>query len=315
MKIDRRRFIGQAVGFAAAGALFNSLPSAFASPIGLPIGIQLYTVGDFLQKDAAATVKRIAQIGYKEVETAGFGSAGSAAALRKLLDENGLKCPSAHLNFDLKNLNKAFDDAHALGCKYATASVPRMMIAPPIDMSPGADRSKVMQQFQRLMSSPFTGDEIKKLVEVINQVGAAAKKEGLIFGAHNHGFEFGLVDGKPALYSMIEQTDKNNVVFELDCGWTEVSGFHPVEIIKAYPGRVRMLHIKDFLPIDKNATGAAARPKGSEIGQGFIDYKKMFEGLKGRKIEHIFVEQEGPFSRMPSIEAAKVDFDFLNGLK
>ncbi len=129
-----------------------------------------------MQKDAAAAVKKIAQIGNKEVETAGFGSAGSAAALRRILDDNGLKCPSAHLTFDLKNLNKAFDDAHALGCSYATASVPRMLVreTPSLD---GPDRAKAIQMIGAMMSEPWTGDELKRMIDTMNQIATAAKKQ------------------------------------------------------------------------------------------------------------------------------------------
>ena len=99
--ISRRGFLNSTAGLTAAalaaGAAFPRWTSA--DPLGLPIGIQLYTVGSDVQKDAPAAVKQIAEIGYKEVETAGFGSLKTAAAFRKVLDDNGLKCPSAHLSF------------------------------------------------------------------------------------------------------------------------------------------------------------------------------------------------------------------------
>jgi len=92
MGISRRRFLTGTASLAVAGA---GLPKiGWGDPLGLPIGIQLYTVGADLQKDAPATIKQIARIGYKEVETAGFGSAGSAAALRKLLDDNAIRSPA-----------------------------------------------------------------------------------------------------------------------------------------------------------------------------------------------------------------------------
>ena len=311
---DRRQFLRRSAVSAAAAAFTGAVAlPAYADPLGLPIGIQLYTVGADLQKDAAATLARLAAIGYKEVETAGFGSAGSAAALRKLFDANGLRCPSAHLSFDMKNLNKAFDDALALGCKYATSSVPRMLIMPPMDPN-SPDAAKARQEFMRLMRSPLSADDVKRMIEAINQVATAAKKQGLMFGSHNHGFEFVLIDGRPAIYSMIEKTDASSVKFEIDCGWTAVSGFDAVDIAKAYPGRVKMLHIKDFYPIEKKADGTPGATLGSEIGQGFVNYKKIFAGMKGLGIEHIFVEQEGPYSRIPPMAAAKVDYDFLHSL-
>lgn len=101
---------------------------ARAYPLGLPPGIQLYSVRSDIERDAPSALKQIAAIGYKEVEPAGFGSLKTASEFRKALDDNGLKCPSAHLPFDLHNLEKTFDDANALGCTYATCSVPGMMI-------------------------------------------------------------------------------------------------------------------------------------------------------------------------------------------
>ena len=317
--MDRREFIQGTTTLLAAGAV-SALPgTASITPMGLPIGIQLYTVGSDLQKDAADTVGKIARIGYKEVESAGFGSAASAAALRKMLDENGLKCPSAHLSFDLKNLNRAFDDAHALGCTYATASVPRLLVMDAMPAMDGAmseaERAAAMGKIIAALSAPLSTDELKRLIDAMNQVGAAAAQQGLTFAAHNHTFEFELVDGRPAIYRMMEQTDAKNVKFEVDCGWAEVAGFHPGDLATAYPGRIKMLHIKDFLPFEKGVKlGAANGPKGSEIGQGVVDYKKIFAGIAGKGVEHIFVEQEGPYSRMAAMEAAKVDYDYLKAL-
>ena len=314
---NRREFLMRSAIFAAAGS-FAAIPKwTSADPLGLPIGIQLYTVGDDMDKDAPGTVKRIAQIGYKEVETAGFGSAKTAAALRKVLDDNGLKCPSAHLNFDLKNLNKAFDDAHALGCAYATASVPRFLIMqmPSLSDVAAAERPALIQKMVAALSAPMSRDELKRLIDAMNQVGAAAKKQGLLFASHNHTFEFEMIDGQPAIDYMIAQTDPNNVKFEIDCGWAGVAGYSPVDIANAFPGRVKMLHIKDFLPFARGAkAGGPNSPKGSEIGQGVIDYKKIFAGMKDKGIQHIFVEQEGPFSRMPAIQSAEVDYKYLHSL-
>lgn len=315
--MNRRDFIVQTVCIAALGGAGISEPT-WGDPLGLPIGIQLYTVGADMQQDAPGAVAKIAQIGYKEVETAGFGSTNTAAALRKVLDDNGLKCPSAHLISGLKNINKAFDDAHALGCTYATAAVPRLLIADlpalPSD-GPTAERQAVIEKIVAAISGPLSEDDLKKTIDAMNQVGAAAKQQGLIFGAHNHTVEFESIDGRPAIDYMIEQTDPASVKFEIDCGWAEVAGYSPVDIAAKYPGRIKMLHIKDFLPFEKGATAFGPNsPKGSELGQGVIDYKAIFAGMKGKGIEHIFVEQEGPFSRMPAIQSAETDYRFLHSI-
>ena len=296
--MNRRNFLSLAAAATAASALpFR----AFADPLGLPIGIQLYVVGADMKKDAPGTVKQIAQMGYKEVETAGFGSASSAAELRKIFDDNGLKCPSAHLPLKLDNLNASFDDAHALGCTYATSSVPQMWLPKKADAKPGLP--------------PLEPDQFKQLADDMNKVGEAAKKAGLKFCAHNHTMEFAMMDGKPGYDYLISHTDKDLVTFEIDCGWITVAGYKPADFINKYPGRVRMLHIKDFLPYPKGAsTGGPNRPEGSEIGQGVVNYKEIFTSVKGKGIQHIFVEQEGPYSRMPAIQAAAVDYKYLHSI-
>lgn len=312
--ISRRGFLNRTAGLTAALAATGALPRwAWSDPLGLPVGIQLYTVGADIQADAPAAVKQIAAIGYKEVETAGFGSLKTAAEFRKVLDDNGLKCPSAHLSFDLSNLQKSFDDANALGCKYATASVARQMILAPADKSLSAAEQRT-QMIANIMA-PMTEDDSKRLADVMNTVGAAAQKSGLIFASHNHTEQFSPVLGKTAFDYLVTHTDPKSVTFEIDCGWASVAGYDPGELVKVHPGRVRMLHIKDFLAFEKGGSaGGPNSPKGAEIGAGVIDYKKIFAEVKGRGIEHAFVEQEGPYSRMPAMQAAKVDYTYLHSL-
>lgn len=317
--ISRRVFLGRAGSLAAVTAMAAAMPRfAVADPLGLPIGIQLYVVNADLGKDAAATVKKLAEIGYKEVETAGFGSAGSAAALRKILDDNGIKCPSAHLQFDLKNLNKAFDDAHALGCTYATTSVPKQILMsssmPDMSSMSQEERRAWMAKNMSGMLAPLTPEEFKKMAEVLNKVGAAAKQSGLRFAVHNHTMEFAQDNGKPGYDYLLSNTDKDLVFYEIDCGWITVAGYKPSEFINRYPGRIKMLHIKDFVAIEKGASTGPNSPKGAEIGTGVVNYKEIFASVKGKHIEHIFVEQEGPYSRMPAIEAAAVDYKYLHSL-
>ena len=309
----RREFVKRGGMAAAAVATVSVSRFAMADPLGLPIGIQLYTVGADVNKDAPAAIKQIAAIGYKEVETAGFGSLKTAAEFRKALDDNGLKCPSAHLQFDLKDLNKAFDDAHALGCQYATTSVPRMIIMEPV-ASPYSMTPEQRAAFSKKIMSPLEGDDIKRMADALNTVGAAAKKAGLGFASHNHTMEFAMYEGKPGFDYLMTHTDPTLVKFEIDCGWITVAGYKPSEYVDRYPGRVKMLHIKDFLPFDKNANPGPGSVKGSEIGQGVVDYKAIFAGVKGKGIQHIFVEQEGPYSRVPAMEAAKVDYKYLHSL-
>lgn len=311
---SRRRFLTHTAAIAAGVIAKAALPaSALADPLNLPIGIQLYTVGSDIQTDAPAALKQIAAIGYREVETAGFGSLQTASAFRKVLDDNGLKCPSAHLQFDLANLQRSFDDANALGCKYATASAARMMILPQATtgLSPAETRKQMIQGAM----APMSEEDSKRLAEVLNTIGAAARKSGLTFASHNHTEQFSLVQGKTAFDYLVNHTDPETVKFEIDCGWATVAGFKPGDLVKNHPGRVTMLHIKDFLPFQPGARpGGPITALGSEIGQGVVNYRQTFAEVKGRGIEHYFVEQEGPYTRMPAMDAAKADFAYLHTL-
>lgn len=317
--INRRQFLSRSALTVAGLTASAALPSsAWADPLGLPIGIQLYVVGSDMQKDAAAAVKQIAQIGYKEVETAGFGSLKTAKELRKALDDNGLKCPSAHLPLKLNDLGASFDDAHALGCTYASSSVPQMWLSsmtPPDPNMTDEQKKAFLAKARGSVLAPLTPDQFKVLAEDMNKVGAAAKAAGLKFCAHNHTMEFAMDGDKPGYDYLLTHTDKDLVNFEIDCGWMTVAGYKPADYVKRYPGRIKMLHIKDFIPYAKGAsTGGPIRPEGAEIGQGVVNYKEIFAGVKSAGIEHIFVEQEGPYARMPAMQAAAVDYKYLHAI-
>jgi sugar phosphate isomerase/epimerase len=148
----------------------------------------------------------------------------------------------------------------------------------------------------------------------MNQIGAKAKAAGLKYAYHNHNYEFERVSSTRYGYDvLLEETDPETVFFEIDCGWMTVAGASPVEYMKQHPRRFRMLHIKDFVRPSHPTIElrGANRPKGTELGKGFIDYTPIFAAGKQAGIEHVFAEEEGPYE-VPQLEAAKVDFDYLN---
>jgi sugar phosphate isomerase/epimerase len=307
--VSRRQFLVQAGSLAAGALVTSAVPhSVWAYPLGLPPGIELYTVRTDLGQDAPGTLKQIAAIGYKEVEPAGFGSLKTASEFRKALDDNGLKCPSAHLEFNLDNLQKTFDDANALGCTYATCSVPGMMIMP---AEPPASGEAPSQRRMQQILAPLTPDQFKKLAAVLNTVGAAAKKAGLTYASHNHTMEFAPMDGKPGYDYLLQHTDPALVKFELDCGWATVAGYKPSDFLTKYPGRIKMLHMSDYLAPRSGLPVSPLTSAGTELGTGIVDYKPIFAAARGHGIEHVFVEQFGPYSRMSQMEAAKTDYAFL----
>ena len=313
-KISRREFVQGTAGFAALAAV--GMPSGYASanPLGLPIGIQMYAVGDDMQKDPAGTLRKLARIGYKEVELL-VDDASGLPILRKMLDDSGLKAPSAHMGFDLSNLNKTFDQAHELGCTYCTTGDPRTLIMPlPSFDVPPAELAAVSKKVVAMLDAPMSGDELKRIADAMNTIGDAAAKQGLGFAAHNHTFEFNPVDGQPLIFQLMARTDPTKVQFEIDCGWAEVAGYSPVDIATKFPGRIKLLHVKDFKPFKKGAHTGDEALAGAELGTGAIDYKRIFAGLKGKGVEHLFVEQEGPFSRMSQMQAAEASYSYLQAL-
>ncbi|MFC5860957.1 TIM barrel protein [Acidicapsa dinghuensis] len=310
--ISRRDFLSR-TAYAGAGAVaLSALPRAsWANPLGLPIGIQLYAVSKPLHDDPAGTLKELYSIGYREVESAGSQAGMTTEAFRKLIDDAGLKCPSAHLQLAEGDLGKQFDQAHALGAHYAVSSVlrsfsPEFMKAVKAAMDSGG-------KIPAPKMAPMGLDDFKRTAERMNVVGKAAKAAGLQYTYHNHNFEFvKMPDGGPGYDVLLKETDPELVKFEVDCGWMVVAGGNPPEYFAKYPGRFRMLHIKDFKPVAAPTTDlmGKGRPLGTDLGTGFIDYGPIFAAAKSVGIKHIFVEQEAPFA-VSQMASAKVDYAYL----
>jgi sugar phosphate isomerase/epimerase len=298
MTISRRRFLPLAGGALAA----VGLPRQMWGATRFPIGIQLYMVGEDMKKDPAGTLKKIAQIGYTEVEPAGFGTL-SAAQFRDLVVDAGMRVPSAHFGFGTEDTGKLLDDAKMLGVEYVVSS----MLPPKVEGLPAF--------FMTL--NGLTADDFRHIAAKANEIGQKAKAAGLQYAYHNHNFEFrDMGDGKTGYDILLEETDPSLVKFETDCGWMKVGGKDPVEYLKRYGNRIVMLHAKDFKNITKPVTAifSADRPPSTELGRGSIDYKPIVEAGFKAGVKHIFVEQEGPFKEAPAMEAAEIDYRYLKSL-
>lgn len=300
----RRQFLAGSRNVALAAAATAVLPRVgWGEAMGLPPGIQLYTVRQDLPKDTPGTLKQLHDIGFREVETAGFGKY-SVGDFRKLLDDAGLKAPSAHVNLNAPDLGPVFADVHTLGAHYATSSslatgnMPRR--------APGAPGP-------RPAMTPLGLDGFTKLAAQMNEIGAKAKAAGLQYAYHNHNYEFEkMPDGTYGYDVLVNQTDHDLVKFEVDCGWMSAGGADPVAYFDKYPGRFKMIHVKEFAALSKPSIslGGSERPKGVDLGQGFIDYKPIFAAGKKAGIEHAFSEQEDPFP-VSQMASAKVAYSFL----
>ena len=297
---SRRRllFAGLSAALAATG-LSRRLS---ANPLGKRIGIQLWTVNEPLKRDPAGALRALAQIGFGEVETAGFVGL-TPLEFRRRLDDAGLVAVSAHLNFDLDNLDATFAQAHALGVSWAASSSLHETVGKFMAMKPA-------------WRSGMSLEEAQRTAEVANRIGAAARRAGLRFALHNHDREFvDLGDGAVGYDVVWRETDPALVHFEIDCGWMVFAGRDPVDYFRKYPGRIPLIHVKDFLPKhNPRAAPTTEEMRGAELGRGVVDYRPILAAAKRAGLEHYFVEQEGPFARMNELQAAQVDYDYLHAM-
>jgi sugar phosphate isomerase/epimerase len=294
---SRRQFLlwsGCGIAALTSGAVARA---AGVDALGKHAGIQLYTINEAMRADPGGSLKRLREIGFVEMESAGFGGL-SAKQFRGLLDDAGVTCPSAHLQFDLANLYRAFDDAHALGAKFAVSSIMRSLV-----LGPDAPKD--------VLKTGMSLEEAKRTAEFANRIGAAAQRAGLQFTYHNHNFEFADQGGGLIGYDvLLKETDSKLVKFQIDCGWMIFAGHDPVGYFRKYPRRFPMIHVKDFLPRENGEM----EMRGAELGHGSVDYKPIFAAGAKAGLQHYFVEQEGPFARMSPVEAARVDFEYLRAI-
>ena len=279
---------------------------------GRPIGLQLYTVGADFDKDPYGTLQKVAAAGYREVELSPLSKV-PVADLKKGLLDNGLKNPSGHYQLPdlLGHLEERIGTAKELGEEYMIVSVP--WVADPSRAQSGSKNQ--VGGFLAILNG-LTLDDWKWNAEQFNKVGDQVKKAGLQLGYHNHNFEFRKIGDTTGYDEFLRLTDPELVALELDCGWISVAGLDPVTYLKKYPGRYRLLHIKDFKKGFTPSTHLGPAPDAAvptELGRGAVDYSRILATAPENVL--LFVEQEPPFKEMPALEAIKVDFDYLHNLK
>ena len=268
--LTRRSFLAATLSTTAAA------PLALAAK-HIPIGLELYSVRDDLAKDLPGTVRAVAKMGYEVVEFyAPYYSwtPEQAKDVRKLLDDLGIRCNSTHNGMNAlkpEGIAKAIDLNQTIGSKYIVlASAGRVN---------GLDGWKAV------------GDTLTQAAEKLRPL-----KMGT--GYHNHAPEFTPLDGKRPLEVIAANTPKD-VMLQLDVGTCVEVGSDPVAWIKANPGRIKCLHLKEW------AAGTGV-DKGYKtlFGEGEAPWKKIFAAAESKGgVEYYLIEQEG--SHFPSIESAE----------
>jgi sugar phosphate isomerase/epimerase len=308
MKHLTRRTVLQRGALAAASTAFSiALPDELpGQSLTKTAGIQLYTVSKELTADMPGTLAKLSAIGYKTVESAGMAGK-SAKEFRSALDAAGLKCPSSHLFLSPgQTATEYFEEVNVLGSEFAVSSV---LIKP-------GTQIKSIDDYVHYVAA-MTQEDFKKMAGNLNTMAGQAKSAGLKFAYHNHNLEFRRwSDGTTIYETLMAETDSSLVKIEIDCGWADLGGASPVALLKKYAGRVRMLHIKDFVAVDHPVVTLDPRtdPESTELGKGHMDYRPILAAAPAAGVEYIFVEQEPPFVKFTALEAAKADYDYLQSI-
>lgn len=291
MTMNRRHWMKRAgLGLGALAILRE--PELGANPYGMPVGLQLYTVRDHLEKDLEGTLERVAAIGYKVVELGGTFTFydRKPAELKRVLNHAGLTPLSTHFTQQqLKtDLEKQITNAKECGINYVgLASLG------------GEDRKSL--------------DAIKRDADWFNQVGEAANRAGCHFFYHGHNFDFASVDGVVEYDELIRRTDPKLANFQLDCFWCVRAGKDPVDYFNRFPGRFPQLHIKDLKPGFPPTTVSETRPEAfTEVGQGVIDWPGIFKAARKGGLRHYYVEQDQ--CDKDSLESARISYEYLHKL-
>ncbi|MGI9262893.1 MAG: sugar phosphate isomerase/epimerase family protein [Woeseiaceae bacterium] len=263
---NRREMLTAAAGLVAATSLAGT---ANAQTKRVP-GVQLYTVRDSMATDVEKTLQGIAGIGYGEVEFAGYFT-HPANEIRAMLDRYGLSSPSTHVNGESVqgDPNPFVDLAAEIGHDYVTIAY--------------------MQEENRQ-----TADDWKRWAEVANRLGEACRANGMRAAYHNHDFEFRTVDGVVPFEVLLNETDADNLDFEVDFYWVSEAGKDISEVLAMAPERMTMSHIKD-----RNVAGHMV-----SVGDGEIDFAGILAGPAAASIKHCFVEHDHPDDSFRSVAAS-----------
>jgi sugar phosphate isomerase/epimerase len=268
----RREFLKTlgAAGLAGAGLGVAGCKAVSAARRLDRIGMQLYTVRSSMQDSVERTLERVAQIGYREVEFAGYFGR-SPQQIRRVLDDTGLSAPATHMPIEpLENeWEAAVDLAATIGHQYLVVA----WIEP-------ANRTGL--------------DDYRRMADRFNRVGERAKAAGLTFGYHNHDFEFEPLDGRIPWDVLMEDTDPALVKLELDLYWITKAGGDPMAQFREHPGRFPLVHVKDM-----GANGSMV-----DVGAGTIDFAALFAHSEQAGIRHYVVEHDNPADAFESLAAS-----------
>jgi sugar phosphate isomerase/epimerase len=278
---SRRNFLKASGALAVGSFLIPDLAKASSRKSVKDVGVQLYTVRNEMLKDNVGTLKKIASLGYKEIESAGSEKGSyygfKPVEMKKICADLGMALRSGHVHYDDK-WQQTIDEAVESGQEYLIVSV--------------------------MPTKGQTVDNYKSVAETFNKAGEACKKSNIAFGYHNHDSEFEKDNGKVLYDVLLENTDPEFVKMEMDLGWVIVTGNDPLDYFAKYPGRFPLWHLKDMDLKEKHSV---------EFGKGSLDVKKMLENAKNAGMKYFFVEQEE--YTVTAFDCLAYNMNYLRNLK
>jgi sugar phosphate isomerase/epimerase len=296
--VSRRKFLKASAATIAAATASGPLLAQLVKKKNA-VGIQLFTIPAMVAADFKGTLAKLAAIGYKEIEFFGpydfsaketiegwnkfaptLGITKSAfygyspSDVKTLLNDLDLTTPSVHLDLQTMrtNMGPALEGLSALGTKYV--AIPAI-------------------------ADPQERSDFNKLADEFSGFGEQMSKAGLTFVYHNHGYEHTAKDGKTLMDTLLSQTDAKKVKFQLDIFWMTAAGANPVDYLRKYPGRFKLLHLKDASePIRFSGDGGSMDQwielfgKMADPGTGVLDIPAIIEAAKKSGVDHFYLERD-----------------------
>jgi sugar phosphate isomerase/epimerase len=284
MMHNRRKFLqisaAGSVGMMLLGGIGckSKAGAAAAAPIDrktFGVGLQLYTVRDAMTADALGTLKKLSDMGYKNLELAGYADGKfytyTPAEFKKIVNDLGMDVVSSHTNVEAAGITmetaKLMADSHAeLGVKYCV--------------------QPWIEEVDRNIES------YKKSIGEWNKVGKVMKETGIQFGYHNHNFEFKPMDGIVPYYDIfLPEMDAEYITMELDLFWASKAGQDPIAMFNKYPGRFQLLHFKD-MATKQEPFFDVIKDDITTVGSGVIDFKAILAAKETAGMKYLFVEDD-----------------------
>jgi sugar phosphate isomerase/epimerase len=292
---NRRKFLQHTGLLMVGGMAISKYAKNFYGNAGMrPVGLQLFTLFNFIDSDVEGALKKVAAIGYKEIESA-FSKKGGYYG----------KKPKEFAKL-VNDLGMSWQSHHVLGAPFKLPPGAKMPAGPdgkPITIPPMRNLQDNMQElvdevaeagvpFLVCANTPIhTPDDIKRSIDTLNKTGEACKKAGITLAYHNHTEEFEPVEGHTPYELFLSQLSPE-IKMELDLCWATKAGIDPVSLFAQHPGRFPLWHVKD---LDKEKKGPVP------VGEGIIDFKRIFDNAATAGMKHIFVEHDMPADAYASI--------------